>query len=29
MFEQSYSIEASQGVSRVFFEWTTLASLAG
>jgi amino acid transporter len=28
MFGQSYSMEASWGVSRKFFEWTTLGSLA-
>ena len=27
MFGQSYSVEASWGVSRAFFEWTTLGSL--
>jgi len=28
LFGQPYSIKASWGVSRVFFEWTTLGSLA-
>jgi hypothetical protein len=27
MFGQSYSVESSWGVSRSFFEWTTLGSL--
>jgi glutamate:GABA antiporter len=29
MFGQSYSIQSNWGVDRVFFEWTTLGSLAG
>jgi glutamate:GABA antiporter len=28
LFGQAYSIQANWGVSRVFFEWTTLGSLA-
>ena len=29
MFGQSYSIEAGYSVSRPFFEWVTLGSMAG